>query len=296
MSLSEIQSLRVAAALEHFAHRLQTLEHSILLKISVEVDAAPAQERSSLIKLVKECKQMSQEISHLCLEVEQTQSFSSLQFFSEKILTKIELENRKWTLMRQQQQIQEKTQDIKRLKFQLKMLALKVSAKKTLSEEQNLKLQYEQIQEEALQTGSLQEEELEFVKKQLGEEERAHTESQTFLLHQNQEVQKELHMREEQTKQKLNEKKQQLYDVCRKKTLALDKLMEMRRQFREMEQLVTEDKKEQQRLQEEQERVTAATKLQAWWRGCTVRRGLGPFRKTEDSGKDKKKKKKGKKK
>lgn len=36
-------------------------------------------------------------------------------------------------------------------------------------------------------------------------------------------------MRKEQTQQSLNEKKQQLYDVSRKKTLALDKLMEMRR-------------------------------------------------------------------
>lgn len=90
-----------------------------------------------------------------------------------------------------------------------------------------------------------------------------------------------------------------------------------------MEQLVMEDKVEQQRLQKEQAKVTAATKVtqssesaefrslsddafvlththlaqvQAWWRGCMVRRGLGPFRKTEDNVKDKKKKKKGKKK
>ncbi|XP_004077678.1 IQ domain-containing protein G [Oryzias latipes] len=295
MSLSEIQSLRVAAALEHFAHRLQTLEHSILLKISVEIDAAPAQERSSLIKLVTECKRMSQEISHLCHEVEKRQSFCSLQLFSEKIRDKIELEDRKTTVMRQQQEIQEKTKEIKKLKLQQKKLALQVNAKKTMSEEKNHK-KCEQIQEETLQTGSLQEEELEFVRERLREEERVHTESQKFLLDQNQEVQKELHMRKEQTQQSLNEKKQQLYDVSRKKTLALDKLMEMRRMVREMEQLVMEDKVEQQRLQKEQAKVTAATKVQAWWRGCMVRRGLGPFRKTEDNVKDKKKKKKGKKK
>lgn len=52
-------------------------------------------------------------------------------------------------------------------------------------------------------------------------------------------------------------------------------------------------KEEEQRLHEEQcYRIQCAVRLQAWWRGVMVRRGLGPYRKKSKKGKKSKSKKK----
>uniref|UniRef100_A0A1X7SZX8 Dynein regulatory complex protein 9 n=1 Tax=Amphimedon queenslandica TaxID=400682 RepID=A0A1X7SZX8_AMPQE len=54
-------------------------------------------------------------------------------------------------------------------------------------------------------------------------------------------------------------------------------------EYMEREEVVIEHRamKERQRLKEEQEKKenTTATKLQAWWRGMMVRKGMGPLRK-----------------
>ncbi|KAL0269275.1 UNVERIFIED_CONTAM: hypothetical protein PYX00_007071 [Menopon gallinae] len=50
--------------------------------------------------------------------------------------------------------------------------------------------------------------------------------------------------------------------------------------------------KEERRAEEERERFIneCATKIQAWWRGTMVRKGLGPYKRRKKAPKDKKKK------
>ncbi|XP_028327183.1 dynein regulatory complex protein 9 isoform X2 [Gouania willdenowi] len=126
-------------------------------------------------------------------------------------------------------------------------------------------------------------------------EKRAHEEGKKFLHKQHQELVQKLEKDQQYTTEMLQENKKQLLDVSRKKTLALDKLAEMQRKFREMERMVAEDKKEQEKLLQQEKETKSATKLQAWWRGCMVRKGLRSLKKAADGkkgGKNKKGKKK----
>ncbi|KAM6936669.1 dynein regulatory complex protein 9 [Lycodopsis pacificus] len=107
-----------------------------------------------------------------------------------------------------------------------------------------------------------------------------------------QELKQQLQQWRQRTTQMQQEKEQQLNSVCCKRTVNLDRLMEMRRKFKEMELVVMEDKEEQKKLRRQQAEARAATKLQAWWRGCMVRQGLGSFKKADDKKGKKKKKKK----
>ncbi|CAK6970076.1 dynein regulatory complex protein 9 [Scomber scombrus] len=309
MSLSRIQSLRLAAVLEDCSDQLDILGHALTVQISRERSSAQAQEEARMNKLKRDSKYVSQLVSKLHLELEEKQSFSCLlQVVEEEERKKMaehmkreakrELDCRQQNLQRQKVELEQKTETLKELnkelRHKLNEQPAKIEKKKKL-EEKNNQLQLQKTQKETNKAEKLLEDQLELRKKQLKEEMRVHEESTKFLQNRHEELQQLLQHWQERTKQMLQEKEQQLNNVRCKRTVILDKLMEMRRKYREMEQVVVEDREEQEKLRQKQAEVRAATKLQAWWRGCMVRRGLGSYKKAEE-GKKGKKKKEGKKK
>ncbi|XP_017268629.1 dynein regulatory complex protein 9 [Kryptolebias marmoratus] len=332
MSLSRIQSLRTAAVLEDCSHQLDIMGHCLSVQISRERGATPVQEENRLIRMKSDCQLISQQMSTLSFDLEEKQSFSSLlqaveekerkhQEKERKRNTQLELKQKEQMVLRHKQKIQDKLDELNGIGSVWK--EQKDKAVKTKDEMENVEEEMELLQTNILKEEASQDEmrepkpwqdgtwqtksqqtktrqaenklqgQLELLQKQLRGEKRAHEESVKLLQNRHKELQQQLHSWKQQTKQMLQDKQKQVYNFSCKKTLNLDRLMEMRRKFMEMEQVVMEDKKEQEILFQREAEARAATKLQAWWRGCMVRRGLGAFKRAEDK---KTKKKKGKKK
>ncbi|TKS81651.1 IQ domain-containing protein G [Collichthys lucidus] len=280
-----LQSLRLAAALEVCPDQLDILGHVQTVQISREQE--PAVEKTKPIRLRRDCHYVSQQVSELHLEMEAEQSFSSLQQVVEEKEQKKKAEHMR-SLPPQERRIL-----VKKLKHQEGHLSLKIDNEMV---EKHLELELQLTQKEVSQTEKLQEERQELQHKQLGEEEiNVYEGSKKFLQNQHEKLQKQLQEWQQHSNQTVQEKELQLNSLYRLKTVNLDRLKDMRRKSRAMEQVVEEDRVEQEVLRQQQAEVRAATKLQAWWRGCMIRRGLGSFKKEEDK-KGKKKKKEGKKK
>ncbi|XP_029361212.1 dynein regulatory complex protein 9-like [Echeneis naucrates] len=307
MCLSQLQSVRLAAVLEDCSDQLAILRHTLTVQMSRERGAPAAQERARLAKLRRDCQYIWQQIFNLHLELDEKQSFRSILHLVEEVEQKKEaekmrreakrqLEIRQQTLRTQQDEFKEKIKQLKELnqvtnnlKQQMNEQSLQIADRQKLMEE-DTELQLHLTQKKTRKTEKLLEDQRELLEKQLKVEASAHEASQKFLQNQHKELQQQLQLWQQRTKQMLQEKEQQLNNVRCKRTVNLDKLSHMRRKFREMEQVVMEDREEQEKLCIQQAEARAATKLQAWWKGCMVRRGLGSFKKTQDNKKGKKKK------
>ncbi|XP_006794834.1 dynein regulatory complex protein 9 [Neolamprologus brichardi] len=305
MCLSRIQSLRLVAVLEDCSHQLEILGHILTMRIRRE---RPAQEKAKLRKLTRDCEYISQLMSKLHLELEDKQCFSSLLQAVEEVeqrrrdtnMKREEMKQvgkRRQTLLKQQEELQQKTLKLQVIHHEAnkKDHLLKMRIKEN-TKENDTGLQLRKIQSETSQAEALLEGQLELLKKQLKEEVRVYKESQKFLLRQHEELQQLLHELQKHTEQMVQEKSKQLHNMCFKKDLNLDRLEDMKMKFKEMEQMVMEDREEQEKLHQQQARIRAATKLQAWWRGCIVRRGLCGFKKAKKGKKGNKKERKKKKK
>ncbi|XP_038125510.1 dynein regulatory complex protein 9 isoform X2 [Cyprinodon tularosa] len=121
----------------------------------------------------------------------------------------------------------------------------------------------------------------------LEEEKRFHDKTMEFLQNQH-ELEQELHMLKEKTQQIQQENREKFNTLGCKKTLQTDRLMEMKRKFREMEQVVKEYREEQEILCQKEAEDRAAIKIQTWWRGCMVRLGLSASSRERESKKSKK--------
>ncbi|KAL5475398.1 hypothetical protein EMCRGX_G025207 [Ephydatia muelleri] len=100
--------------------------------------------------------------------------------------------------------------------------------------------------------------------------------------------------------QDLEMKTSDVQEIKTLKAAGLQRYNELATKYKEYEDVVVEHRamKEKQRIKAEQDmrEGKAATKLQAWWKGMMVRKGLGPYKKETKKGKKGKKgKKKGKK-
>nr|XP_020467334.1 IQ domain-containing protein G-like [Monopterus albus] len=302
-AMSWTERLRLVAVLEDCSDQLFLVEHSLKVQKVRAQGQAGAREIARLKKLNGHCQDISRQISSLHWALEKGQSYSSFLDDVEKKKqkkecdnmirnAKRELEERAQTLQRQKEELQEKNWILKdlyhlatHLKCQQKEQSLEIAYRKKTVE----KIMEMQHQLEINRAEQLLEEQLELLQKQLKEESRVHEESRKYLQNQHEEVQQKLEEWQQRTQQMLQEKKQQLNNVCCQKTVNLDKVSEMRRKFREMEQVVMDDREEQEKLRQQQAEARAATKLQAWWRGCMVRRGLGAFKTPDKSKKGKKK-------
>lgn len=305
MCLSRIQSLRLVAVLEDCSQQLEILGHILAMRIRRE---RPAQEKAKLRKLTRDCEYISQLMSKLHLELEEKHCFSSLLQAVEEVEQRRrdtnmkreemkQVDKRRQTLLKQQEELQQKTVKLQVIHHEAikKDHLLKMRSKEN-TKENDTGLQLRKIQSETSQAEALLEGQLKLLKKQLKEEVRVHEESQKFLLRQHEELQQLLHELQKHTEQMVQEKSKQLHNMCFKKDLNLDRLEDMKMKFKEMEQMVMEDREEQEKLHQQQARIRAATKLQAWWRGCIVRRGLCGFKKAEKGKKGNKKERRKKKK
>ncbi|XP_023127270.1 dynein regulatory complex protein 9 isoform X2 [Amphiprion ocellaris] len=265
MSLSRTQSLRMAAALQDCSSKLD------IVRLKMQLSREPAaQEKVRLAKLTRDCQYVSLQMSKLCLELEEKQSFISLlQAVEEEQKqkadvkrreAKTELKYRVQALQTQPEELQIKTDKLKdmdclcrdmkkRHKEQSKI------ADKKKAEERTAELQLQLRQKETCQAEKLLEDQLELLQKQLKEEIMFHQESEKFLQNQHEELKQLLDEWEQRTKRMLQEKEKQLNTVCCKKTLNFDRLMEMKRQFKEMEQVAMEDREEQKKLLQKQEEI-----------------------------------------
>ncbi|XP_068425357.1 dynein regulatory complex protein 9 [Clinocottus analis] len=304
MSLSRIQSLRQVAVLEDCSDQLDVLELTLAVQIDKKRGPAAEQEKARLMKLRSDCQWASQQVFKLYSDLEETQSISSLLQMLEEVEqrknaenirreAKTKLEQRNQTLQIQKTELFQKKETLENMSVLAKDLNFQLNAQSTrmANEEKGRVLQ---VLRDTSQVERQLEEQRELLQIQLMEEKKVHERSVKFLQSHHEELKQQLLQWQQRTEQMLQEKEQQLNSVCCRRTVTLDKLSEMKRKFREMEQVVIEEREEQKRLRRQQVESIAATKLQAWWKGNMVRRGLGSFKKA-DGKKGKKKKKEGKK-
>ncbi|XP_064794135.1 dynein regulatory complex protein 9 isoform X2 [Oncorhynchus masou masou] len=140
------------------------------------------------------------------------------------------------------------------------------------------------------------EDEIRLQQERLEEERRVHMEMETFLKEHQTSLGEKLEVWMERYERDMEDKQQELNSLRNNKANNLSQLQELAKKYRDSEQVVIEDRIEKEairrKLEKEHMERDAATKIQSWWRGTLVRRGLGPYKK----GKKPKEGKKGKKK
>ncbi|KAM9798389.1 dynein regulatory complex protein 9-like [Neosynchiropus ocellatus] len=312
MSLTRIQSLCVAAVLSDCCNQLNKLSSELSAYMRQEkYSTAEAQEKARVMKLKSDCEYISQQMSNLHAQLIEEQDFSCLlQEVEEtdqakntenaKREAKRELASKTQTLHRQQLELREKTQNLKemckcakRLSKQVDIQALKIEKRKKLEE----KLQEQQLKRTQFETTKAEsdlEKKRELLKDQLQQQAEVHEAKKKYLHYRHEELQQLQLDWQQRTDMMLHDVEHQLNEVNCKRAITLDKLAELKRTFREMEEVVLEDRKEQEKLRRQQEENMAATKIQAWWRGVMSRRGLGKKadkKKGKKKGEGKKKKK-----
>ncbi|KAM4771320.1 dynein regulatory complex protein 9-like isoform 2-T2 [Rhinophrynus dorsalis] len=137
--------------------------------------------------------------------------------------------------------------------------------------------------------------EIQNVKVKMDEEIRVHVEIENFLRQHQQELEEKLEYWMEKYDKDTEEKQAELNSLKASRANDLILFQELALQYKEYEKVIIEDRLEKEKLlkQKKQEKLELASviKLQAWWRGMMVRKGLGPYKKTKSKkGKDKGKK------
>ncbi|XP_051920788.1 dynein regulatory complex protein 9 isoform X1 [Hippocampus zosterae] len=309
MYVSHIQSLRLSAVLEECSDQLDILEHALTIQIHKECSTEKSQARVKKVK--RDCHYISQQVSKLQAELEDKHSFTCLlqvvdgqdqekNAESNKREAKREMERRRRTLPKQQGTLQQKADQLKELQTlhddlndRLHKLIESNAARKDL-EDRSTEQMLQKTQNEMSEAEKRLEHKVELLKDHLLLQERVHEESKIFLKKQNAELQEQLLQWQQCTEQNMQEKEQHLSRTRYRRATNLEKLTAMQKKYSEMEEVVKEEREEEERLRQLEVRNKAALKMQSWWRGCMVRKGFGIYRKAEE--KKSKKKKEGKKK
>ncbi|XP_069579775.1 dynein regulatory complex protein 9-like isoform X2 [Brachyistius frenatus] len=270
MSLSRSQSLRTAAVVEDCSLQLDILGHSLHVKASRPRGTSAAQERRRLTVLRRECQRMSELMSEMHLELQEKQTFSCLQPVVEEEEQKKKEEEMKREL---EDELGRRGQALKRQKDELQHMCEELRERTSLCSHLKSELMRQKSKLDGKKTA-----EQSSTEQKVQQTQRETCQAETLLRDELKELQQKKQQLQRRSEQMLQEKKEQLEDVCRERTSNLDRLTEMRTKFQEMEQVVLEDREEQEKERLLQAEARAATKLQAWWRGCTVRRGLGSLK------------------
>ncbi|XP_062861267.1 dynein regulatory complex protein 9 [Trichomycterus rosablanca] len=140
---------------------------------------------------------------------------------------------------------------------------------------------------------------LQMLEKKLEEETRVQVEKESFLKKHHTRLQEKFEYWLKRYEKDIEDKQQELHSLKMNKTNNLAQLQDLARKYRESEQVIIDDRLEKENLRNQLEREqlerNAATKIQSWWRGTLVRKGLGAFKKNKKA-KPKKESKKAKKK
>ncbi|XP_050990650.1 dynein regulatory complex protein 9 [Labeo rohita] len=147
------------------------------------------------------------------------------------------------------------------------------------------------------------EDEVTMLQKKTEEERKVHKAMEAFLERQHADLQKKLHYWKQRYEKDMNTKKQEITELQTKRNVIRERIQELSVKCKHMEEVIIEDRMMKERLraqlEKEQREGDAATRIQAWWRGILVRRGLRSPKKADKSkskaGKKPKKAKKNKK-
>jgi len=197
------------------------------------------------------------------------------------------------TRKEKEQEIHEMTEMMAHLKDQLQEMKAKTNlegkyVKKSAENRLEMNSTLKRMEEQILIN------ELEELRKDMEMENRAHTDVKNFLLKKRRFLEDKVEYWMEKYEKDTEAKSNELAQLKSDKERDLKILQELARTYDDYERVVVEDQTEKKRIRDKAEReeleLKTSIKLQAWWRGTMVRRGLGEFRKD----KDKKKKGKGK--
>ncbi|KAM4693292.1 dynein regulatory complex protein 9 [Discoglossus pictus] len=141
--------------------------------------------------------------------------------------------------------------------------------------------------------------EIQKVRVRIDEETRVHMEIESFLRQHQQDLEEKLEFWMDKYDKDTEEKQAELNALKNSRANDLTLLQELAKQYKEYEKVIIEDRlekaREKQEKEQEKQQLKSTIKLQAWWRGIMVRRGLGPFQNMKGKkGKGKEKGKKGK--
>ncbi|XP_064418395.1 dynein regulatory complex protein 9 [Latimeria chalumnae] len=195
-----------------------------------------------------------------------------------------------------EEEVQNRNEMIAHLKDQVQEMKAKTNMEGKYVKN-NTELQVFQTQKKSMMNeGELLAEGLR-LKEKIEEEFVIHTDLENFLKRMQVEIEEKLEFWMEKYDKDTESKQLELNTLKNSKANDLVRLQELAKQYREHEQVIIDDRieKEEQRQKVEQDvaEYRAVIKLQAWWRGLMVRKGLGPFKPTKtgkkgkDAGKDK---------
>ncbi|KAL0961612.1 hypothetical protein UPYG_G00354180 [Umbra pygmaea] len=123
------------------------------------------------------------------------------------------------------------------------------------------------------------EDEIKLLHERLRKERRVHLKMETFLKELQTSMEEKLEVWSVRCDTDMEDKQQEINLLKNKKANNLSQLQELAKKYRESEQVIIEDRMEKEAIRKQQEKKTmeqdAATKVQSWWRGTLVRRGLG---------------------
>ncbi|XP_075058487.1 dynein regulatory complex protein 9 [Mixophyes fleayi] len=254
-------------------------------------------------------------ISDMLMELETTGSFQSLQRavamekekkanFYNTITREQEGRKKIKSLQKQLQdvrlekkvELQSRTELIAHLKDQLQDMKTKTSMEGKYAKK-DTELQVSQTQRKCSIAESDLQMEIQKTKEKMEEEIRVHVEIENFLRHHQQELEEKLEYWMEKYDKDTEEKQAELTALKTARVNDLTLLQDLAKKYREYEKVIIEDRLEKERDQQQKKQkkleLASTIKIQAWWRGTMVRKGLGPYKKTK-SKKGKEKGKKGK--
>ncbi|XP_077623779.1 dynein regulatory complex protein 9 isoform X7 [Crocuta crocuta] len=190
-------------------------------------------------------------------------------------------------------EIQNQNEYIAHLKDQLQEMKAKTNLENRYMK-RNTELQISQTQKKCNKTEELLLEEIEKLRLKIEEENRIHTEIETFLRKEQQKLEEKLEFWMEKFDKDTEMKQNELNTLKSAKASDLAHLQDLAKTIREFEQIIIEDRiekeKTRKKIEQDDLELRSIIKLQAWWRGTMVRRELGGFKmpKDKDDSKDSK--------
>merc|ERR1712087_165196 len=191
-------------------------------------------------------------------------------------------------------EIQQRNEMIAHLKDQLQEMKAKTSMENRYVKKM-ADVTVAQTQRRCQLTEKELKEEIEKLKTKIDEETRVNMEIESFLRTHQEQLERKVELWMEKYDKDLAAKQRELDVLKASKASDLARLQELTRKYAEYEAVVVEDRieKEKARRKAEQEarEMSATVRIQSWWRGVMVRKGLGSYSKKKKKGKGKKGKK-----
>ncbi|KAM9224707.1 dynein regulatory complex protein 9 [Dugong dugon] len=192
-----------------------------------------------------------------------------------------------------QVEVQSQNEYIAHLKDQLQEIKAKTNMESCYMKK-NTELQITQAHKKFNKAEELLLEEIEKLRMKTEEENWIHTEIETFLKKEQQKLEEKLEFWMEKFDKDTEMKQNELNALKAAKASDLAHLQDLAKLIREYEQVIIEDRAEQEKARKKMEQedleLRSALKLQAWWRGTVIRHEIGSFKmpKDKDDSKDSK--------